>query len=157
LRRVFHIYLDETHFEDAEGNKMLGVGALAVADPVSGDLIERAMSALWQDEDRDPASPSFLASNEKLDRATLHRGTFHASFDSKNAHSPLAREIRADEVPSSDHEVEDRRVVRPIPLVRRPGGGRNSALGEPHREPNRPPRPTRRRRFEAISRPIRRR
>jgi len=89
-----HAYVDETVRELADGSRKVGVGALVVAEQIASDLIERAMGSLQSDPDRDPESARFDATIEKLDRETLRRGYFHASEDSMNAHSPLAREIK---------------------------------------------------------------
>lgn len=89
-----YVYVDETAL-DLPSGRLFGAGALFVREPVEGDLIDRAMSALRDDPDRRPSSARFDPKLESLDAQTFERGFFHASEDTKNAHSHFAKEIRA--------------------------------------------------------------
>lgn len=80
-RDSIYIYIDETIFKD----KHIGVCALETHSPITSDIISRALEDLKCDPDR---------SGNKQDDATIRRGHFHASEDSKNSHSHLARHIK---------------------------------------------------------------
>lgn len=83
-----HIYIDETAYSGKEG-ELIGSGMLVTAEPVRTDVISSALTNLGDDPDR--ADPK----TRKWDDATLGRGYFHASEDSANAHSWLARAIHS--------------------------------------------------------------
>lgn len=85
--RRIHIYVDETAFFDADGQQCYGTGALVVDRPIDRSVITEALEALQQDPD------IHLAATSQIDAETLRRGFFHASEDSKNAHSHLVRAI----------------------------------------------------------------
>jgi hypothetical protein len=89
-----HVYIDETCFE-LDDQMMFGSGALLTTAPVGEAVVRSALDALRNDEDRLPTSPSYNGLAERLDAATLERGGFHASEDSGNAHSHLARAVKA--------------------------------------------------------------
>ena len=80
------LYIDESEF--AEPKESLATGLLATDVEISQEPIEEALANLSEDPDRhqEPAKP--------LDDRTLERGYFHASDDSKNAHSHLCRAIQ---------------------------------------------------------------
>lgn len=87
-----HIYVDETTFDASDGQRTHGVAALVVPSPVDPELIARSLECLRIDPDRkDPHK--YDPRTEKSDIRTLAHGYFHASDDSQNAHSPLAKEI----------------------------------------------------------------
>ncbi len=72
---------------------MFGVGALLTTVPVSPAVIASALQALHEDADRDPSAARYTRLAARLDEGTLARGHFHASEDSANGHSHLARAI----------------------------------------------------------------
>lgn len=80
--RPLFAYFDETAFDDA---RAYGYGMLLTEEPVQAVVIDGALADLQGDPDFDA----------KHDRATLNRAYFHASEDSKNAHSFLCRRIVA--------------------------------------------------------------
>ncbi len=90
-----YVYVDETVRELPGGRRLLGAGALIVTEPVGQELIDSALSALDADPDRAPSAPRFKPGHEKRDLRTLSRRYFHASDDSVNARSVLARAIKA--------------------------------------------------------------
>lgn len=71
----------QSFFED-ESDSTVGSGMFICDEPVQQKLIDEAMEKLRNDDDK----------NEQ-DEETLERGYFHASEDSKNAHSHLCRAI----------------------------------------------------------------
>lgn len=79
-----YIYSDETTFEleKSNSNKIIGVGVLLTMEPIPKNVITEALNNLANDDDKD-----------KYDIKTLKRGYFHASEDSKNAHSHLCSSI----------------------------------------------------------------
>jgi len=80
-----YIYCDESIF--SEPRPCAGVGMLISDTEIFSVLIENAINKLMKDEDRlkEPA--------KTLDDRTIHRHFFHASEDSKNAHSHLCDQI----------------------------------------------------------------
>jgi hypothetical protein len=81
------VYLDESQSPNAAGTQKgqpFWVAALATEQPLQQALIDKALNDLRVDSD---------AVGNKSDQATLTRGYFHASLDSKNAHSWLCRSI----------------------------------------------------------------
>ncbi len=89
LSAEMFLYVDETTFNSPDGVRMIGVGVLVSPEPIAADLVTAALEHLAVDPDRhDP-------NTKTLDDGTLSRGHFHASEDSKNAHSWLARQIHA--------------------------------------------------------------
>jgi hypothetical protein len=86
------IYVDETNYYENRnhGREFVGIGVLLVEDDaISSEIISDALSALQNDPER--SAPD----TRKRDSRTLKRGYFHASEDSKNAHSWLCRKISA--------------------------------------------------------------
>ncbi len=81
-RRPLFAYLDETAFDDA---RSFGYGMLLTEEPLQPAIIDTALADLQAD-------PDF---HQRYDRSTITRGYFHASEDSKNAHSLLCRRIVA--------------------------------------------------------------
>lgn len=82
------IYVDESQAPNAEGvddGKRFRVGAFATEQPVHKTVVESALTDLAHDSD---------AVGNGLDEATLSRGYFHATEDSKNGHSWLCRGIK---------------------------------------------------------------
>jgi len=79
-----YIYSDETSFQLDQSNssKIIGVGVLLTIQPIHQNVISDALNNLANDNDID-----------KYDAKTLKRGCFHASEDSKNAHSHLCSSI----------------------------------------------------------------
>jgi hypothetical protein len=90
-----HVYVDETVRDRPDRRRLLGAGALIVTEPVEQELIENALDALQADPDREPSSHRVNPGNERRDVRTLARRYFHASEDSMNARSALARAIKA--------------------------------------------------------------
>jgi hypothetical protein len=80
-----YAYCDETAFESPMG-QTYGTGILLTEEPISSAIIDRAMAALRVDPEKD----------DVRDDRTIARGYFHASEDSKNAHSPLCRAITSE-------------------------------------------------------------
>lgn len=81
------IYCDESTF--SEPRPCTGVGMLITESELASDLIETALKNLSDDKDR-------LVEPEKtLDDRTISRKFFHASEDSKNAHSHLCDQINS--------------------------------------------------------------
>ncbi len=83
------VYIDESQGPAADAvdpGKPFRVGALVVEREIGDDLIKKALGKLAADPD---------ARGNATDEETLRRGYFHASLDSKNAHSWLSREIVA--------------------------------------------------------------
>jgi hypothetical protein len=86
------IYVDETSYSENinHGRDFVGIGVLlAEDDAIPAQIISDALTALRNDPDRNDPS------TRDRDFRTLERGYFHASEDSKNAHSWLCREITA--------------------------------------------------------------
>lgn len=79
------IYSDESTF--SEPRACIGVGMLISDSNSFETLIITAMKNLINDEDR------FKEPAKSLDDRTIERGFFHASEDSKNAHSHLCTQI----------------------------------------------------------------
>lgn len=77
-------YSDETSFQnfDLNSNEIHGVGILLTDAKVSNNVVDEAMDNLSSDPDKN-----------QIDIKTLERGYFHASEDSKNAHSHFCRAI----------------------------------------------------------------
>jgi hypothetical protein len=83
------VYIDESQGPAADAvdpGKPFRVGALVLEREVPADIINGALGELAADPD---------AQGNAADQETLRRGHFHASFDSKNAHSWLSRAIVA--------------------------------------------------------------
>lgn len=81
------VYVDESQSPYATGTdsgQPFSVAALITESPIPASLVDDALAALRSDPD---------AANNPHDQATLRRGYFHASEDSKNAHSALCRAI----------------------------------------------------------------
>lgn len=76
-----YIYLDETTFSVPDAR--IGYGTLITDTEISQEIINDALTQLEKDPDR------HIPPQLKIDDATLERGFFHASEDSKNAHSHL--------------------------------------------------------------------
>ncbi|HEX6367319.1 MAG TPA: hypothetical protein VF006_00220 [Longimicrobium sp.] len=84
MRRT--IYADESTF--GQQNSVHGAGMLVVDGTLDQSVVSDALGALSADPDR------HLQPAKTMDDSTLARGYFHASFDSKNAHSHLVTSIR---------------------------------------------------------------
>jgi len=80
-----YIYYDESVF--AAPRESIGYGALESRNGINRGLIDQAIKDLSKDPD------IMLPATRELDCRTLQRGWFHASQDSKNAHSSLCRTI----------------------------------------------------------------
>jgi hypothetical protein len=81
------VYIDESQSPDSEAAQPgvpFRIGLLVLESPIDIAICPRAMRALAGDSD--------AVSNEQ-DKTTLERGYFHASIDSKNAHSALCNSI----------------------------------------------------------------
>ena len=81
------IYVDESQGPSAlgtEAGRPFWLAALILNSPIDQDLTDAALDRLRSDPD---------AAGNTHDQTTLARGFFHASEDSKNAHSALCREI----------------------------------------------------------------
>lgn len=65
-------------------SRYFSLGALTVQTPITEEPINRALDKLHEDPD---------AQANTCDQKSLQRGYFHASFDSKNAHSHICKEI----------------------------------------------------------------
>ena len=81
------IYVDESQGPSAlgtEAGRPFWLAALILETPITHDLIDAALERLRKDPD---------AARNSQDQATLARGFFHASEDSKNAHSALCTAI----------------------------------------------------------------
>ena len=80
----FYIWIDESGTPRAEiapasdAERVFSVGMLLRTEPLSATLIDQALERLREDSD---------AVGNPQDRETLERAYFHASMDSKNAHS----------------------------------------------------------------------
>lgn len=84
------VYIDESQAPYATGvdkGQPFWLGALLVDSPIGSPLISSALEQLRKD-------PDIVGSVQ--DAATLERSYFHASEDSKNAHSWLCRAIRSE-------------------------------------------------------------
>lgn len=81
-----YAYADETIFEIDSTNSIraLGYGIFITRNEIQSSLIKDAMTRLLNDEDFDL----------KKDTKTVSNGYFHASDDSRNAHSHLCRCIK---------------------------------------------------------------
>ncbi|OEH85588.1 hypothetical protein BHU72_01960 [Desulfuribacillus stibiiarsenatis] len=85
-RKLF-LYIDESIFS-YNGQNYFAVGMMAVVDEASESVIEKALTNLKND-------PDIHEENTKeWDNRTLERGYFHATDDSKNAHSHLCNSIK---------------------------------------------------------------
>ncbi len=80
-----YIYCDESTF--SEPKPCIGVGMLITETEISPSAIEDALQRLQNDPD------ILIEPAKKLDEQTLKRRYFHASEDSKNAHSHLCEQI----------------------------------------------------------------
>src|SRR4051812_26671280 len=83
------VYIDESQSPHAAGvdeGQPFWLGALITAFPIEQKLIAEALDKLRADPD---------AAGNVHDIATLSRGYFHASDDSKNAHSWICQAIVA--------------------------------------------------------------
>jgi len=81
------VYIDESHMPFGMGEpdaKPFWLGALVTPAPISHAVAREALKNLAGDSD---------ATGNAQDAETARRGYFHASFDSKNAHSWLCRAI----------------------------------------------------------------
>ncbi|MDI3286160.1 hypothetical protein [Polyangium sp. 15x6] len=81
------VYIDESqapHATGAEAGQPFWLGALITEQPIEQGLIDGALGQLKADPD---------SVGNTQDEATLGRGYFHASEDSKNAHSWICRAI----------------------------------------------------------------
>jgi len=79
------VYLDESEFNSP--NQHIAYGSLVCNQPIESSVIQEALNNLQKDPDR------LKIPAKKMDDRTLKRGYFHASDDSKNAHSHLCRSI----------------------------------------------------------------
>ncbi|NMO09488.1 DUF3800 domain-containing protein [Methanobacterium subterraneum] len=79
--------MDETGFTLETGENIIGVGMLLTEAPIENDLTSEAMMELKKE---------IKASDEtdERDHRTIENGFFHASEDSKNAHSYICTSIR---------------------------------------------------------------
>lgn len=77
-------YSDETEFMQSATDVLptIGSGLLVINKPVTESIIKEALNELDKDSDKN-----------EIDLKTLSRGYFHASEDSKNAHSHLCKSI----------------------------------------------------------------
>jgi hypothetical protein len=85
-----YLFGDETIFEsEVDSNKIqyCGAGILHTNEEIVTSIIDEALTNLKNDEDIYPLK------DNPLDKNTLDRGYFHASEDSKNAHSHLCDAI----------------------------------------------------------------
>jgi hypothetical protein len=79
------IYVDESQGPSGtEAGRPFWLAALILERPITQDLIDAALQRLRNDPE---------AKGKRYDDATLARGFFHASEDSKNTHSALCKEI----------------------------------------------------------------
>ncbi|MBN2361663.1 MAG: DUF3800 domain-containing protein [Deltaproteobacteria bacterium] len=82
------IYIDESGDPNAEvkvgDSQHFHVGMLSVIAPITREPIDRALGELLRDED---------SKGNTEDQSCLERKYFHASKDSKNAHSAICREV----------------------------------------------------------------
>ena len=81
------IYIDESqapHATGTENGQPFWLGAIIVESPIADGLVEGALRNLEADPD---------ALHDRRDRKTVTRGYFHASLDSKNAHSWISKAI----------------------------------------------------------------
>lgn len=80
------VYVDESSSPHPTANtdEAFWLGALVTTQPIDGTITDEALARLRKDPD---------AQGNDSDAKTLARGYFHASFDSKNAHSALCRSI----------------------------------------------------------------
>lgn len=84
------MYADETIFEgeiNGVKHEYAGYGVLKTSAKISQEIIKAALIELESDPDRNHIQL------KEIDRNTLNSGFFHASQDSKNAHSHLCRQI----------------------------------------------------------------
>jgi hypothetical protein len=81
-----YIYLDESVFRKPKD--YVGYGAFAADKPISDLYIKEALASLAADPDINHPR------TQHLDRRTLKRQWFHATDDSKNAHSPFCRSLK---------------------------------------------------------------
>jgi len=95
-----HIYMDESWFADPSSH--FGYVALATDAEIDGELILVALKKLESDPDRHKPPA------DKHDAATLSRGYFHATDDSKNAHAWLCREISSRVSGKASCQFQDR-------------------------------------------------
>lgn len=82
------VYIDESQAPSSEGcehGQPFWVAALSVEQPIPASLADEALACLAGDPD---------AIQNQHDIRTLDRGYFHASLDSRNAHSHLCTAIR---------------------------------------------------------------
>ncbi|MFF2889073.1 hypothetical protein [Paenibacillus sp. NPDC057967] len=85
-KKKLFLYIDESIFSH-DGKDYYAVGMLIIEHEVSNDIIEKALTELKND-------PDIHEENTKVsDKRTLARGYFHATDDSKNAHSHLCSVI----------------------------------------------------------------
>lgn len=94
------IYVDESQAPSAgaaEKGKPFRIGVLAASVSIEDEVSQRALSALDDDPD--------TRGNVK-DKATLSRRYFHASADSPNAHSHIARAIQAHAINGEFHDFQ---------------------------------------------------
>ncbi|MGD2089325.1 MAG: hypothetical protein PVH61_24330 [Candidatus Aminicenantes bacterium] len=76
------IYIDESGTPSFSDNEAFSLGALISPKKIPNKIIRDALDKLENDKDLN-----------KKDRETINRGFFHASFDSKNAHSYICEGI----------------------------------------------------------------
>jgi len=80
-----YVYCDESTFSDPK--PCIGIGMLITETEIAPSAIEEALQRLQNDPD------ILIEPAKKLDEQTLKRRYFHASEDSKNAHSYLCEQI----------------------------------------------------------------
>lgn len=79
-----YLYLDETEFI---ASKLIGYGVLATDELISDLIIDEALTKLKNDPDINDII------TKKIDLLTISNRFFHASSDSKNAHSHICNSI----------------------------------------------------------------
>ncbi|MBC7408803.1 MAG: hypothetical protein H7339_10480 [Arcicella sp.] len=80
--KKFYVYADEATFNRGS-EEFLGTGIFISETQVNQEVVVHALKLLADDTDFD----------KKMDDRTINHGYFHASEDSKNAHSHFCRSI----------------------------------------------------------------
>lgn len=81
-----YAYVDETVFDN---ERYVGTGILLSKEPISNEIIQRAIEKLMLDPDFAEGDSLNIERNQN----TVSKGYFHACDDSKDAHSHLLNEI----------------------------------------------------------------
>ena len=84
MNETLYMYVDESGDANPCTSDTFSIGAFISTKPIQDDFFDEAFEKLKNDKDF-----------EKRDQKTIDRGYFHASFDSKNAHSHCCRAIEA--------------------------------------------------------------